>query len=327
MVFSVALWSSAKFRDRVTKWVDEKLAARGLLRIGPLEEVKIRFWSAVFRVPMESGTAYFKVANPGQAFEGELLTALGHVSPNRVVVPWEVELSEGWSLLPDGGPTLDWASEHDWLMLISDVAELQRQCGDFGALLGMVPRYPVVDVAEDVERLVVDLAGRSNDDRHHMDRDVAAQCLRVLLRLQERMMVLAETGVEPTLQPNDVHPGNAVLPARAGEPSRLFDLGDAIWSHPWAVLHVAARGAGGADLNDPWPDNSATRRFVDAYAVHWPEIDPSDRAEVLDAAEQLGALHRLVPWQRMIAAAGPEGQSELTPRLGDWLARVLAKCQ
>lgn len=327
MASLVARWSSMEFQRSATAWVDDALTVRGERRTGPLAEVKIRFWSGVFRVALKSGRAYFKVTNPGQAFEGELLAALGRVDAERVIVPWAIEPREGWSLLPDGGETLSWESERDWLTLISDVAHLQRACTGYCEELSMVPRYPVAAAADEVKHLVADLAARPREDKQHVDEDLAAQCLRGLPRLRERMMVLNQAGGTPTLQPNDVHPGNAVRPLGPGRPSRVFDVGDAVWSHPWAVLHVAGRGIGGANLNDPWPDNSATRRLVDAYTEHWPEIDHSDRAEVLDAADHLGALHRVAPWQRMIAAAGPDEQSARVPRPGYWLAILLTRDQ
>ncbi|GAB3529472.1 hypothetical protein [Arthrobacter monumenti] len=327
MASLVAHWSNTEFRDDATTWVDKSLLARGERRTGPLEEVRVRFWSAVFRVPMNSGQAYFKVANPGQAFEGALLAALGRIAAERVIVPWAIEPQQGWSLLPDGGPTLNWTSERDWLTLISDVAQLQRACTEHTGVPGLVPHYPVATAADEIERLVADLATRPYDDHQRINHDLAAQCLSGLPRLRKRMMVLERTKLAPTLQPNDVHPGNAVRPLTPGKPCRVFDLGDAVWSHPWAVLHIAGRGIGGVELNDPWPQNSATRRLVDAYAEHWPEIDHSERAEVLDAAEQLGSLHRIAPWQRMIAAVDSSEQTIRLPSLGAWLGKILARVQ
>jgi hypothetical protein len=45
----------------------------------------------------------------------------------------------------------------------------------------------------------------------------------------------------------------ADMATQAGGPFRLFDLGDAFWSHPFAVLHLPLRAASGVGLADPLP--------------------------------------------------------------------------
>ena len=78
------------------------------------------------------------------------------------------------------------------------------------------------------------------------------------------MSVLRGTELPTTLQPNDVHPGNA---GRGPDGRlRLFDLGDAFRSHPWAVLSAPLRTAGGTRLRDPLPDTATVRRLLDRYA-------------------------------------------------------------
>ena len=78
----MARWGGEPFQGELTRWIDEALAPRGEVRAGPLLPEKIRFWSAVFRIPLAgpgpSRQAWCKVGNPGQAFEGELTLGVPH---------------------------------------------------------------------------------------------------------------------------------------------------------------------------------------------------------------------------------------------------------
>ena len=136
--------------------------------------------------------------------------------------------------------------------------------------------------------------------------------------------MLRDSGIPDTLQPNDVHPGNAVGPRVPGGPTRLFDLGDALWSHPWAVMHSPVRGLCGARLSEPRPDTPEARRLLDGYAEHWPEVDRADRAALVHAADRLGALHRVESWRRLLEHADPSRLGVPTPVLATWLGQALA---
>ncbi len=349
----MARWAGTAFQQEAAAWADEVLGRRGLARSGPLVPEKIRFWSAVFAVPFAGGRAWFKVGNPGQAFEGRLLRTLGQVVPDRVLAPWAVDEDRGWWLLPDGGPTLDGSRPTDWVDLVGDVADLQRACAAHHDRLDMVPALPAEEAAGWVEGTVDRLTRLPAADRQHLDparaRSLVGKGPRGhdgLRRFGKRMEILAGTGLPATLQPNDAHPRNAVGPSTPGGPARVFDLGDAVRSHPWAVLHTTVRLAARVPLTDTWPDTPLTRRIVDAYLERWPEVDlgsgrpgtgtagtagwrsdggPGDRGlpEVLAAADRLGAVHRAASWLRLLAPVDPDRLAVPTPRVADWLELAL----
>lgn len=362
----VARWAGTAFQREAAAWADEVLGPRGLVRSGPLVPEKIRFWSAVFGVPLAgspSGAgvgasggrsrAWFKVGNPGQAFEGRLLQALGQVVPDRVVAPWAVDGERGWWLLPDGGPTLDGSRPEDWVDLLGDVADLQRACGPHHDRFDMVPALSTEAAAGWVDGTVDQLARLPAADPQHLDPARARSLVGGgpgghdgLRRFGERMKVLAGTGLPQTLQPNDAHPRNAVGPSSPGAPARVFDLGDSVRSHPWAVLHTTVRLAARVPLTDRWPDTPLTRRIVEAYLERWPEVDlgagpgsgssgaggwpgagawPGDGGlpEVLEAADRLGAVHRAASWLRLLAPVDPDRLAVPTPRVADWLELAL----
>ena len=134
---------------------------------------------------------------------------------------------------------------------------------------------------------------------------------------------LAVDGIPVTVTCRDAQSGNAVRATAGNQPRRLFDLGDAVWSHPWAVLHASGRGIAGIRLTDPWPQELITRRLVDAYAEHWSEISRSDRRTVLQAAVRLGALHRAESWRRLLAEIDTDMLEAPVPRIAIWLIQAL----
>lgn len=317
----VALWRSAGFLADATGWVDGVLAARGLRRAGPLVERKVRFWAGVYAVPLATGgRAWFKVGNPGQAFEGPLLATLARIAPGLTVEPWAVDEQAGRWLLPDGGPTPEPAPEV-WDASVDLAAALQRACSDHLADLA-VPRLDSEGAAAYAVDRVEHLASLPLSDPQHVGAEQARTLLAGAGRLADAMAVLSGSGLPMTLQPNDVHPGNT---ARGTDGRlRLFDLGDAFLSHPWAVLAGPLRGVSGTRLREPLADTPATRALLDRYAEHWPEVDRADRHTLLAAADRLGSLHRAASWERLLAPVDPDRLGVETPRLVDWLALALA---
>lgn len=321
----VARWRSPDFLADATGWVDGVLAGRGLRRAGPLVERTVRFWAGVYAVPLAppgaGERAFLKVGNPGQAFEGPLLATLAQIAPGLTVEPWAVDEQVGRWLLPDAGPTPS-ASDAVWAESVALAATLQRTCADHLAELATVPRLDAGDATAYVVDLVGRMTARPVTDPQHLPADEARTLLAGVPRLEAAMTVLAGSGPPLTLQPNDVHPGNA---GRGPDGRlRLFDLGDAFLSHPWAVLAGPLRGVSGTRLREPLPDTPATRDLLDRYAEHWPEVDRADRHTVLAAADRLGSVHRAASWERLLAPVDPERLGVETPRLADWLRLALA---
>lgn len=326
----VGRWRSAQFMATATSWVDEALTAVGRRRSGPLSERTVRFWAGVYEVPVTRpdghglrvvDRAFFKVGNPGQAFEGELLQALARLVPGSTVPPWAIEHGRGWWLLPDAGPAPE-ATEAVWTECLELVARLQRACAPHQGELSMVPLLDSDTAVGHAVGAVETMAALPPAHPQHLDARRAQALLAGVGRLTTAMDLLGDTGLPTTLQPNDVHPGNT---GRGTDGRlRLFDLGDAFLSHPWAVLSAPLRTTTGARLRDPLPASALTRRLLDRYAEHWPEVDRPDRAEVLRAADRLGALHRAASWERLLAPADPGRLGVPTPLVADWLALALA---
>lgn len=321
----VSEWSSPEGLADTTRWVDEVLSARGERRLSPLDPVRVRFWSAVHRLETDRGRRWVKLGNPGQAFEGALLAQLGAVVPDEVVTPLAVDRAEGRWLLPDGGPTLRDAgaeSPADRAALLTQVAGLQQRVAGERDRLSAVPALPLADTTAYVAALVDRLASLADDDPQAVDRADVARWRAGLPGLDAAVGRLAALGLPDTLQPGDVHAGNACAPQHPGGPARLIDLGDAVWGHPLGVLHLPLRQAVGARLAAPLPDTPLVRGLADAYLDRWPRTRSTDRRALIDDADRVGAAHRLVSWERLLGPVDPAAVPPPLPRLADWVEQA-----
>ncbi|WP_413449904.1 hypothetical protein AA0Y32_04405 [Georgenia phoenicis] len=316
-------WQSAAFRDAALGWVRDVLAARGTAVLGELTTHRVRFWSAVLTVRTDRGVYWFKATNPGQAFEGPLLECLGRLVHRHIVAPAAVDETRGWFLLPDGGPSV--AADVDaarWEELVVQVARLQTELVGHGkelAALGLPSLLPG-HADEYATSLVESLARLPAGHPQHLTGEEAHRLLRGLAQTAPLLAELASSGVPPTLQPNDTSPANAVRAAdRSGY--RFLDLGDAFWSHPFAVLQVPLRMATGSWPGPPARESRLRERLVRAYVEQWPQVTPGRNADrLVDAADRLASLHRAESWRRLLAHVDPARLGVPTPRLADWLA-------
>ena len=60
------VWSTSEWRQQAEQWIDAVLEALGVVRLGPAEQPRIRFWSTQLTVPTDHGTLWFKENNLGQ---------------------------------------------------------------------------------------------------------------------------------------------------------------------------------------------------------------------------------------------------------------------
>ncbi len=325
----LAAWASpSPLRAEADAWVRTSLAAQGTQVRGPLRPHRLRFWSAVLTTETDRGRVWFKATNPGQAFEPALLAVLARLVPDDVVVPLAVDAARGWALLPDGGAT--WrergAGVDDWAALLAQVAAVQQTLCGAGTDLAAagLPRLLPEEGAAYVRDLVSTLAALPPADPQHVDAPTARALHAAVPRLEDALALLAATGVPPTLQPNDVSTGNAFAPRGPEGRARLFDLGDAFWSHPFAVLQVPLRFATGAWPGPPAPDDPVAAWLRDAYLAAWSgDLRGVDALRAVDAADRLASLHRCESWRRLLRWVDAAAVPAPVPRLATWLADAL----
>ncbi len=283
-------------------WLDERLAAAGRTRTGPITCPHDRPWGRVYTAPTDQGPVWLKAPGPTTVFEIALYGLLGRVAPDRILRPIAVDVGRGWVLLPDGGRPLG-AQLDDIDMVdvfeavLPQYAQLQRDLAPHtDALLSfdvadmrpaaMPARFDEAVAAVGADRVPDVVAGR--------DAFVA------------RCASLAGSGVPASLDHNDLHPWNVfMIDGRA----RFYDWGDAVVAHPFASMLVpfamirSHLSAG--------PDHPTVHRLRDGYLEAWTDLAThSELVADLETACWVAKVARALTWDRALRAQGPDQAGE-----------------
>ncbi|MBY8873708.1 aminoglycoside phosphotransferase family protein [Micromonospora sp. PLK6-60] len=316
-------WSTEDWRDTALAWVAEVLGRTGRRVTGPVEP-RVRPWSLVWRVPTDAGPVWFKANNPGTRYEAGLLAALARLTPDAVLHPLAVDADRGWSLLPDGGPSLRdvLAGERDlthWERVLPTYGGVQRATAshvDALLELGVPDRRPArlsegfgeLLAAED--DLLLGAEGGMSGELHERLRGYRPE-------FDERCRRLAEIGVPATIQHDDLHDGNVFA---TGGGYRFFDWGDASVAHPFGTLLVTLRSVAYAfelPAGDP-----ALVRLRDAYLEGW--TDRYDRVTLREAADlaiTTAKVSRALSWRSALRTPDP-ARSEYAAAVPGWLEEL-----
>lgn len=323
----LALWSSEQWLADTDAWIHEAALTVGARVSGPIETTHHRFWAVVRRVSTDQGVMWFKENAPSQSFEAALVRTIDQVAPGQVAPVVATDDVRGWLLTRDLGSPLaedpalqsDSAAGVALAELAGSYAGLQRtlegRARDMWA--AGVPSFDYGNAMAYAVALADQLAGLPMEDGRRLDADGRRMVDAGLSRLGEAAARLEVDGIPESLEHNDLHLWNAfrpAVPARSGF-SRLgpsgvvspeatglavIDLGDALWSHPFATLRLLcwnARRRLGSGPGDP-----AYERIVEAYLDHWSEFGTeTDLRRLLPAAERLSCLHRAESWRRLMA--------------------------
>lgn len=323
----LAVWKSPEWREQAVAWLDRQLAGAGIARTGEVTQPHLRPWSTVLRAPTTRGPVWLKAPGPGTVFEVALYRLLARVVPDRVLIPLATDLDRGWLLLPDGGPTLRQQVAEAGLAgalatILPQYGQLQRDLARHaGELLaiGVSDMRPAAmparfDEALDAVRDSYLAVAGSAADRAAYQRvagfrgNFAGWCRR-----------LAELPGEPSLDHNDLHPGN-ILWAGTG-PARFYDWGDSVLAHPFASLLVGLGYLGG--VLGAGPEDPRLLRVRDAYLAVFSDLAP--HRELVEAVELTGAVGkvaRALTWHRALQAQGYDRASRDLRAPLEWLLAV-----
>jgi hypothetical protein len=301
-----ALWESPQWLAGLEEWLVPALQAVGVRATAPVVRERVRFWSVVARVETDVGRVWVKENAPSQAFEAALVQLVSRLLPDAVPTPLAADPERGWLATADLGRPM-WHDERvppapDWVAVVHGYAAVQRVLSEHAdeVLSTGVPAFP--DHAGEVVAWVEALVGASRalpdaDPRRLRDDEVDAVA-GGMPRIRDAAQRLADSGLPPSLQHNDLHLGNAFR--RADGAISYLDLGDALWTHPFAAARIPLwilRNRLGLDLHGP-----ELRRAVDAYLEPWTDRwDSRDLRALLPDAERMSCLHRAESWRRLQA--------------------------
>jgi hypothetical protein len=234
-------WEDPAWLATAVAWIDEQLDATGIRRIGDIDQLHVRPWSTVIRVPTGDGDVYFKANIPELRHEAVVALHLARRVPDRVPPLIADDTSRGWMIMADGGRRLREviAEERDlarWDDVIEGAADIAR---------AMEP-----DVDELLAAGVPDMRLATLPDRYAalVEHDGFEQRFRdAVPRVREMADELASYGVTETLQHDDLHDGQVFV---RGDRQLILDWGDCVISHPFFTMSVTLEGVVAWGLDD-----------------------------------------------------------------------------
>ncbi|NES16324.1 MULTISPECIES: phosphotransferase [Micromonospora] len=314
---------TAGWRPDAHAWLADELARHGHRVTGEVT-TRVRPWSEVWQVPTAAGPVWFKANNPGTRYEAALLAELARLAPGAVLDPIAVDAGRGWSLLPDGGPSLrdvlaGGPDPSHWERVLPAYAALQIAIAPQAEQLiaaGVPDQRPASMPAlldgllDDEEALLLGAEDGLSPELHERLRAYRPEFDGLCRRL-------AEIGIAASIQHDDLHDGN-VFVTDAGY--RFFDWGDASVAHPFGTLLVTLRSvAYGAELT---PGDPVLHRLRDAYLEAW--TDRYDRATLREAAGlamTVATVSRALSWRRALHTPDP-ARAEYAAAVPGWLGEV-----
>ena len=285
-------------------WAEEVLAARGIERDGPAEQMRTWNLSSIWRLPLADGhSAWLKVVPPFFAHEGDMLRRL-----QGDAVPRLLGHDGDRVLLADvDGEDLYDAALPERLEMVSMLVALQA------AWIGRIDdlfRIGLPDwrgpgltalIADVVQRRSAELAGED-----------AATLSAFVAGLPARYAAIATCGLPDTLVHGDYHPGNV-----RGVPGRLtmLDWGDTGVGHPLLDVPAFLRSAEASSV-----DTIRTRWYA-AWRDAVPGCDPERAAGLIEPAS---AGRMAVIYQAFVDNIEPVERRHHDADVTDWLGRTAA---
>jgi Phosphotransferase enzyme family len=301
------LWAQPDWLLSAREWIEEHARIAG-----EIEQIHLRPWSTVLRVPTVDGDLFFKAASISGTFEPALTLLLAARVPERIAEPVAVELERGWMLTRDAGTRLrelvqTAADLHHWTTLLPAYAALQIElASEVDELLRLgVPdrrlaRIPelLADLLEDTDALMVDLPdGLTSEELARMRKE--------LPEIAKMCAELGGFGIPETLQHDDFHDGNVFV--RDGR-HVFFDWGDSCVSHPFHTLVVTLRSV--AARLDLEPGGADLLGLRDAYLEPLAFFaEPAALREAFDLAYRVGTIGRTLAWYEYVRESDPRYRS------------------
>lgn len=315
-------WAIPGWQEAVEGWIDQELDTLDYSISGPIEQVHLRHWSAVLRIPTSDGNLYFKASEPNTAHEPAITQALAGWRPDCVLAPLAIENERGWMLMTDAGVRLreiligpDDLWHWDALLGLFadvqiDVAEHADEMLTIGAFDHRLAKLPTL-----YERLLADTEALRLDLPQGVTTSELERLHGAVPQITEMCERLAAYGLPETLHNMDLHDGNVFV----SEGRYLFfDWGDASVAHPFfsgvaPLWSIEDR----FDLTLSGPELLHLR---DVYLEPWKSYGShADLVAAFELASQLALISGALGWQTLVSQY-PE---EFPNFVSEWLQLLL----
>lgn len=286
-------------------WIDATLGRHGLMRYGTLEEVHVRPWSIVLRVPANDGDYFFKTVLPAFAFEPALTAALAAWRPDDIPAILGINRERRWMLMGDGGCTLrqafaQGAERQLWRGALSRYAGLQVDLanrvesllalGTRDRRLAMLPAL-VAALLEDRRWLLI-------DEPKGLTTAEYRRLLAAVPEVSAMCQALAGYAIPESLHHNDLHDANIFYHDGT---YRFFDWGDSSLSHPFFSLRTVL-----VSIENRWgptDDDPQNEALVSSYLQPWRQYESEENLwAAYHLARQLWSLSSAIKYHTQLRA-------------------------
>jgi hypothetical protein len=283
-------WTNPVWLAEAHEWIHEQLTRLRADPVGTIDQLHVRPWSTVMRVPTETGDVYFKANTAALRHEAALVTILAARRPDCVPPLLAVDIERGWMLMADAVTRLRELVERErdlarWLEILPLYAGLQIDLADHVDVMvaAGVPDLRLSTLPSRYEQLLDTLVELPSDDRRRLEGSVS--------RVHEMCQELAGYGLPETIQHDDFHDGQVFV--RDGR-YLLLDWGDACVSHPFFTLSVTLQGYLAWGLDDV-QGSVDVGPFRETYLAPFTRIaDGADLEAASETAMRLGWVCRAV---------------------------------
>ena len=294
-------WACPGWYAGALAWIDEQLRAHAYQLSGSVEQVQMRVWSCVLRVPTTTGDLYFKAAPSSFAYEPALTTGLAQLWPAHLPTVLAVDPKRHWMLMEDAGSTLqcseqsrDVATWEHMLDLFArmqiDSAAHQDQLLALGCPDRRLDRLPAL-----FEELLCEPSLLLLGQEDGLSKDEYAYLRALVPEVRRLCAELANYNIPEALHHDDFHDGNIML--KNGR-YIFFDWAECALAHPFYTMIIVLR----------WSkhvlefDEAARLRLRDAYLAPWTCYASLERLQrAFDLTQHLGLLCRALTWRQTLS--------------------------
>ena len=311
-------WTDAGWRADALEWSMRALDRHGLA-VKAWTQPHVRPWSTVLRLETDTGPVWLKANNDGTRTEAALLAALAHLDVPHTPRPLAVDPALGLTLLPDGGDTC--RAHHGGRtpiegreQLLVAYAQVQRATEPHTAdlLATGVDDVRPGRMPQILRGLLDELEGAADG----LDATAAARLRAVAPAYADACAELAEAGVAPALQHDDLHDNNVFH-----EGLVVFDWGDAVVGHPFGTLLTALRSI--AHHHELASDDPVLQRLADSYLEAWTDVaELATLRRQAQLAIRVGPITRALAWRRALAGCDDASRAEWGSYPAEWLVEI-----
>lgn len=297
-------WAEPQWRADVDSWIDATLEEFEVSRTEETQWGRTRLWSIQANVPTDAGKLWFKAPCPGLSAEGNVTSFLNSVDEAHFAFPLNVNHETGWFLLPDYGDnltTLPSPFPDLWALILQDFARAQL------GLVGLDDQVfdqgmPILDpvwIMTHLEQQLILHAALPSEHPLFIQAELAEKLDQNFQSLHQDAALLQSAGIPLSLDHNDLHRGNVMLPLEEGDPLRFMDLADSYWSHPFGTLSVPVRWM--CDEFSCEPDDERITKVIQTYLEQWSDYGTvAELTELVAPAIRLSGIAQHGVWMRIL---------------------------